>query len=336
MVKDNFVHLHVHTEYSILDGVSKIESLVQRVKNLGMPACAITDHGVLHGVIEFYKACKKHDIKPIIGCEAYVTNDPDDTEKSNCTRDNYHMVMLCQNEVGFKNLVWLINQANIHNFYYKPRISWNNLAAHSDGLIVTSACLAGPLAKKNNNEKKIRGLFYDKETQTVSDPLGSGRERARQLADIFGDRFYVEIQPHQMWEQQAYNKWAIQLARDEGYELVITTDAHYLRQEDKEVHELLMAQQLKKTLTEYLDGEIMRYEGGEFWIRETDEMYKEARKLGAFNACINTVRIAERCNLEIELGEYEIPDYDITLTPDYKDFKQWQIQNSMITSVINV
>jgi DNA polymerase-3 subunit alpha len=332
MEKKDFTHLHVHTEFSILDGVNKIKPLIERVKGLGMPACAITDHGVLHGVIDFYKECRKQEVKPIIGCEAYITDDRDDKEKGTRTRDNRHMILLCQNETGLHNLIWMINRANLHNFYYKPRICWDHLITRNEGLIATSACLAGVVAKPANPEKGIRGMVRNPEAQTYTDPQKEGRTRAFMLKEIFGDRFYLEIQAHDMWEQKAYNKWAIELAKKDDHQLVITSDAHYLREADKEVHELLMAQQLKMTREEYLAQDMMRYEGGKFWIREQDEMYREAAAMHAESAFWNTIEIMERCDLEITLGEYQTPHYDVTKAPDYEDFKLWRAQNSTTTS----
>jgi len=317
----DFVHLHVHDHFSLLDGAMKIPDLVSRVKTLGMPAVAETNHGNLYGSIEFYKECRKQGVKPILGCEVYVTDNPDNTPQEQKVKDNRHMVLLCMNQTGWRNLIWMINQANLYNFYYKPRIWWGHLLTHNEGLIATSACLAGVVARRLDTEKGIRGFLYDKETKTAQDTQGEGKRRVLELKHIFGDRFYLEIQPHDMWEVREFNKWDISTARENDISLVLTTDAHYLTAEDAPTHSFLMAQQLKMTFTDYKSSGVLSY-NGKFYIREQEEMFREAVKLGVEQAFWNTIEIAERCNLEIPIRKYQIPFYDITKAEDYDEFLQ--------------
>jgi len=335
MSKD-FTHLHAHTEYSVLDGANKIEKLVERVKNLGMSACAITDHGVLHGVIEFYKKAKEAGIKPIIGCEAYVTEDKDGIEKTDRHRDNRHMVLLVQNETGFKNLIWLINNANLNNFYYKPRIYYGNFEKRSEGLIATTACMGGIAAKKTafvpgTDEVKMQGSIYEEDKDEFTDPFGEGERWVEMIRPFFKDRFYLEVQDHEIKMQKAYNKWLINKAQEWGLPMVITADAHYLREEDKATHNLIMAQQMKMTLTEYEEKEDKNdYSGGNFFIRDPEDMYKAAAAMGVEEAFWNTTKIAESCNVEITLGKYQNPQFDITASDDYQDFLAWQERDCSI------
>lgn len=312
-----FVHLHTHTVYSILDGIIKLDSLCTRVKELNMPAIAITDHGNLHGAIEFYKAAKKAEIKPIIGCEVYVTVDPDGMQKGkdDFIRDNHHLVLLAQNEIGLKNLFWMISNANLRNFYYKPRININTLATYSNGLIATSACLGGLVAKR---------LLYTPECKTVSDPDGNAESMAKYLQTTFPGRFYLELQDHEnSWEQNKYNEYLLGLGRRLEIPFIITTDAHYLNREDYETHQFIMAQQFKKTLEEYKADDKMYY-GSDFYIRPPTEMKALAEKWNCLQAYDNTLNIAEQCNVEIELGKYKMPDFDVTQTKDYQDFLKWK------------
>lgn len=338
MSKKDFCHLHVHTEYSVLDGANKVEKLVERVKNLGMPACAITDHGVLHGIIEFYKTAKAAGVKPVLGCEAYITEDEDGLEKTDMHRDNRHMVLLVQNEVGLKNLIWLINNANMNNFYYKPRIFHGNFKERSEGLIATSACLGGIAAKKTtftpgeDREIKAPGSIFSEENNLFKDPYGVGEHWVNELIrPHFEGRLYLEVQDHEIKMQKAYNKWLIARAKEWDLPMVITADAHYLREEDKATHNLIMAQQMKMTLTEYEEKEDKNdYSGGNFFIREPEDMYQAAAKMGVEEAFWNTTKIAESCNVEITLGKYQNPQFDITTSDDYQDFLAWQERDCSI------
>jgi DNA polymerase-3 subunit alpha len=313
---NEFCPLHVHTEYSVLDGINKIKPLIERVKSLDMGACAITDHGVLHGIVEFYKEATSQGIKPILGMEAYVTEDKDDLENKDKHRDNMHLVLLAQTERGFQNLMWLNNRAHLRNFYYKPRVCIDHLTRDRiEGLVALSACLGGVIAKHGT---------YDTATESFLDPEGQALTWARRMRELFGPNFFVEIQPQENWEQTAFNEWAIEMSKAEGFPTVLTTDAHYTRTEDSEVHQFIMAQQFKKTLEEYLQETEMRYDHGDFSIRPPEELYKEAEKLGITEAFWNTRDIAASCNVTLTLGEYQTPEYDVATADDYQDFLSWQ------------
>lgn len=317
MSKD-FCHLHVHTVYSILDGINKIKPLAKHVKEQGMSACAITDHGVLHGVIDWYKAARDEGVKPIIGVEAYLTDDEDGIEDNkDKTRDNYHCIMLAQNEVGLRNLYWLVNQANLHNFYYRPRISIQNLLnGRAEGIIATSSCLGGVVAKCG---------AYDQGNRTYDGKLALSRMGL--FSEVFQGRFYAEIQDNpEIWQQNAYNAWLIKEARAMKVPLVISADAHWLTRKDKDTHDLIMAQQLKTTVQEYKergDEDGMSYGQGHY-IRSPDEMYQAALKYNAEDAFWNTTEISKNTQLEIKLGEYKSPLFDVVNESDYSDFKKWR------------
>ena len=323
----DFAHLHVHTQYSILDGTIGISELIARVKQLGMSACAITDHGNIHGLIEFYKEATKNGIKPILGCEAYITMDPDGLEKTERTRDNYHMVLLAMDEAGYRNLLLLSSNAQLNNFYYKPRISFEKLLENNEGLICTTACLGGIAARQmviaEDGTIKVLGSIYDTTKKIFKDPLNIIRPRLLTLKEAFGDRLYIELQDHDMWEQKAYNLWAQRTAWDLDIPLVIATDAHYLRERDYTKHSLIIAQQMKQTLKNYKDGGAMHYDT-KCYLREATEMHEVATAYASPEAAENTLAIAERCNIELELGVYQTPQLDITKCNDYNDFLAWK------------
>jgi DNA polymerase-3 subunit alpha len=309
----DFCHCHVHSVYSILDGINKLDQLVARCKELGMSACALTDHGNLHGMVDFYKECKKGGIKPIIGIECYITADPDGLEdNSDKTRDNHHCVLIAQNNKGLANLFWLLSNGNLNNFYYKPRINIEVLKARSEGLIATSACVGGWVAQQ--------GVF-DTENKVFLDPDGKAYKAAKDLHDVFQGRFFLEIQDQDMWEQTAFNKWIVDLSTKEKIPTLISADAHYLRAEDRNTHAMIMAQQLKKTIHEYESGSDMKYGGG-FYIKSPQEMLDGAIKHGSEQAFWNSMEIAKMCNVDIELGKYKMPSFDITKASDYDEFKR--------------
>lgn len=313
----DFAHLHVHSEYSVLDGTNKIEALCKRVKELGMSSVAVTDHGVLHGAVEFYKKAKDTGIKPIIGVEAYVTMDEDGLEKADMTRDNMHMILLCKNNTGLRNLYSLISKANQHNFYYKPRISWHNLSKQSEGLIATSACLGGWVAK--------RGDYGDGDRWV---PNGTGPTHAVKAAlDVFGEDFYVEIQDNGLPQQEMFNHWAVEMSKaDPDFpQLIMSCDAHYLKSTDFQTHQLIMAQQFKQTLDQYRAGcdEALVY-SDKLYIRDGQELLDVATKWGVPQAAENTLAIAEKCNVEMELGKYKSPLFDVKGADDYEDFLKWR------------
>jgi len=291
-----FVHLHVHTEYSLLDGACRIKELPRVVKSLGQDACAITDHGVMYGVIDFYRACKKEGVKPIIGCEVYVTR-PDRTRFDKLHEfdsESRHLVLLCENEEGYRNLTYMVSMAWVEGFYIKPRIDLDLLREHSGGLIALSACLAGEIPRM------LRNGEYD-----------NAKAYALELSEIFGpDHFYLELQDHGIPDQAAVNRGLLRLHQETGLPLVCTNDAHYLRKEDAEAHDILLCIQTGKTVS---DENRMRYEPQNFYLRSEVEM--EALFGGFEDALENTARIAERCNLEFTFGKYHLPEFQ--LPPGY-------------------
>lgn len=302
-----------HTEYSILDGAIRCKDLAQHVHDIGQTAVAITDHGNMHGVIEFYKACKNMGVKPILGIEAYCTDDPDGAIEK--TRDNYHMVFLAKNFQGYQDLLWLISNANEHNFYYKPRISFKNLENRGRHLIASTACLGGPIAKAltGTEENGSQGTYNTR----------SGQKRLSYLREIFGTNLYLEIQDNGLPQQDPYNKWLVTEAHKQKIPLIITTDAHFLTKEDFILHQLMMAMQYRKTLQDYLNESDHAYTQANH-IADTNTMILSARKYRAEDAIENTMYIAEQCNVDIELGILHPPVFDITNTSDYSQFLTWK------------
>ena len=286
-----FTHLHVHTEYSLLDGSGKIPELIQRAKDLGQTALAVTDHGVMYGVIDFYKAAKAAGIKPILGCEIYVT------PGSRFDRDNkkgearyYHLILLAENNEGYENLTKIVSRGFVDGFYYKPRVDFETLREFSKGIIASSACLAGEVA---------RNLAVNR--------YEDAKEAALRYRDIFGaDNFFLELQDHGLGVQKAVNQQLIQLSQDTGIPLIATNDIHYTNPEDWEAHDLLLCLQTGKKAS---DEDRMRYEGGQYYLKSEDEM----RSLFAAvpEALENTAKIAARCEVEIRFHELKLPAYDV-------------------------
>jgi len=308
----NYSPLHLHTHFSTLDGVIKIPDLITHLKENNFLSCAISDHGTMAGVIDFYRECIDNNIKPILGVEAYVTEDKDESEEKQ--RDNYHLVLLCRNNEGLSNLIWLISQANLHNFYYKPRISRKNLETHSEGLIALSACLAGYPARMLRREDSIQKVFCDDRRDYV--------RILKWFQEVFNGDYYLEIQDHDFWEQEVFNDFIVPFARKENFPLVITSDAHYLKKSDHKTHEILMAMQFKMTLEEYRISDTMRY-GDSNYIKSYEEILSSAQKYNAEDAVENTVKITEQCHTEINFGEYKLPVFKIKEADDYKEFKEW-------------
>lgn len=290
-----FVHLHVHSEFSLLDSSCKIRSLVERVKQLGMKSIAITDHGVMYGCIEFYKICKMYDIKPIIGCEIYVANKSMNIKKVD--KDNFisHLVLLVKDEVGYKNLLKIVSASFVDGFYYKPRVDISFLREHSEGLIALSACLSGGISK-----------FI------LNDDLIGAKNILKTYKDIFKDDFYLELQNHGIDKQSKVNKHLVEFSKEFDVPLVVTNDVHYINKEDAEAHDVLICIQTASNIEE---KNRMRYEGEEFYLKSPDEMYSLFE--GYEDALLNTVKIAEKCNFEYKFGENKPPKYimDIDLTP---------------------
>ena len=293
----SFVHLHVHSEYSLLDGACRIDHMMDRVKELGQTAVAITDHGVMYGCIDFYKAAKAAGIKPIIGCEVYVARRGMHDRVHGIDNDPYHLVLLCENRKGYENLCYMVSQAFTEGFYGKPRVDLDLLAQHHEGLIALSACLAGAIPQY------LMGEDYD-----------AAKAYALKLADIFGpEHFYLELQDHGIEEQTPVNQGVMRLSRETGLPLVVTNDAHYLRKEDAEMQNVLLCIQTGKTLD---DENRMRYEPRNFYLRSEAEM---ADLFGDYEGAIeNTAKIAEMCNLEFTFGKYHLPEFQ--LPPGYDSF----------------
>ena len=292
----SFAHLHVHTEYSLLDGACRIKELPGVVKSMGQTACAITDHGVMYGVIDFYRACKAEGVKPVIGCEVYVA--PMGRTRFDKVHEfdaeSRHLVLLCENEEGYRNLSYMVSMAWVEGFYVRPRIDLDLLREHHGGLIALSACLAGEIPRR------LRNGEYD-----------NAKAYALELSGIFGpEHFYLELQNHGIPEQAQVNQGILKLHQETGLPMVCTNDAHYLRKEDAEAHDILLCIQTGKTVD---DENRMRYEPRNFYLRSEDEM--RALFGGFEDAVDNTGRIAGRCNLEFTFGKYHLPEFQ--LPPEY-------------------
>ena len=284
----SFTHLHLHTEYSLLDGACRIPKLVERIKALGMTSCAITDHGVMYGCIDFYSAMKDAGIKPIIGCEVYVCRDR--LDKSAANREYSHLILLCENNTGYQNLMKLVSEGFLTGYYYRPRIDYNLIRQHSEGLICLSACLSGDLPKL-----LLQGRYDDAEAYV------------REMQDIFGEKnFYVEIMDHGIREEKIVMPRLISLAREMNVPLVATNDCHYLEEKDADAQEVLLCIQTGKTLD---DANRMRMDTRQLYVKSEDEM----RTL--FAACPDAVdrtqEIADRCNVEFQFGVTRLPHYPV-------------------------
>ena len=295
----SFVHLHVHTEFSLLDGACRIKDLPQVVKDMGQTACAITDHGVMYGAIDFYRACKAAGVKPIIGCEVYVT--PQGRSRFDKVHEfdaeSRHLVLLCENEEGYRNLSYLVSAGWTEGFYIKPRIDQGLLRQHSGGLIALSACLAGEIPRRLRNGE-----------------YASAKNYALEMAELFGpERFYLELQDHGIPEQRQVNQGILRIHQETGIPMVCTNDAHYLRKEDAEAHDVLLCIQTGKTID---DENRMRYEPRNFYLRSEEEM---RALFGGFEGALdNTAKVAEMCNLEFTFGKYHLPEFQ--LPPGYDSF----------------
>ncbi|MCR4843049.1 MAG: DNA polymerase III subunit alpha [Eubacterium sp.] len=284
-----FTHLHTHTQYSLLDGSNKIKEYVTRVKELGMNAAAITDHGVMYGVIDFYKECVAQGINPVLGCEVYVA--PGSRFDKEATSDDkyYHLILLAENDTGYHNLMKIVSAGFTEGFYYKPRVDKEVLRQYHEGIICLSACLAGEVQRK-----LALGLYED------------AKEAALSYLEIFGEgNFFLELQDHGLPEQRMVNSQQVRLARDIGVELVATNDCHYTYEEDADAHDILLCLQTGKTLS---DPDRMRYEGGQYFVKSEEEM----RRLFPYapEAIDNTQKIADRCHVEIVFHESKLPAYD--------------------------
>ena len=290
----NFTHLHVHTEYSLLDGSSKIGELVSHAKELGMDSLAITDHGVMYGVIDFYRAAKQAGINPVIGCEIYVApGSRFDREVGNNSENEsryHHLVLLAENNTGYANLTKIVSRGFTEGFYYKPRVDYEVLEEFHEGIIALSACLAGAIPSFLR-----RGLYEE------------AKEEAEKLRGIFGgDNFFLELQDHGIPEQKTVNQGLMRLHNEMGIELVATNDVHYIYDSDAEAHDLLLCIQTGKKVS---DENRMRYEGGQYYLKSPEEM--AALFPYALEALENTHKISSRCHVEIEFGQYKLPHFDV-------------------------
>ena len=284
-----FVHLHVHTEFSLLDGACRIDSLAKKAKAMGQDALAITDHGVMYGAVAFYKACKAEGIKPIIGCEVYVAPRGMEDKEHGLDSEYTHLILLCKNEQGYKNLCYLESKAFTDGFYIKPRIDWELLHKHAEGLICLSGCVAGEIPQK----------------VLIGDYEGA-RARALELRELFGEDFYLEIQDHGLDEEKRAAQGIISIHKETGIPLVLTNDAHYIEREDAYYQDVLMCIQMGKTVD---DPNRMRFDSKELYLKDEEEMaalfpqYPEAMA--------NTVEIAARCNFDFEFGHYHLPRFKL-------------------------
>ena len=289
MLQGKFVHLHVHSEFSLLDGANRIKDLPVRAKELGMDAMAITDHGVMFGAIDFYKACKANGIKPIIGCEVYVAHRRmADRDPSIDNRYN-HLILLAKDNNGYKNLAKLVSLGFTDGFYYKPRIDKEVLEKYHEGLICSSACLAGEVA-----------------SEIVKGDMEAAKKSALWFKSIFGEDYYLEIQNNGIKEQVLVNQKLIQLSRELDIPLLATNDSHYLKKEDAYNHEVLLCIQTGKRMS---DEDRMRFETDELYIKSPEEMMDYFKAVP--DAIENTVKVAEKCNVEFEFGHTILPNYDV-------------------------
>ncbi len=305
---ENFVHLHVHSEYSLLDGACKIKDMVSRAKELNQPAIAMTDHGSMYGVVDFYKAAKKEGIKPIIGCEVYVAKRSRFDKVREFDSEIYHLVLLCKSNVGYRNLIKMVSQSFIEGFYNKPRIDEDLLREHSEGLIALSACLAGAIPRTLNRND------YE-----------SAKEIALNYREIFGeDNFYIELQNHGLADEVRILPMLRRLSQETGIPMVATNDCHYISREDSRMHEVLLCIQTNHTVE---DDDKMDFGTDQVYIKSTEEM----RELfGDYEGALeNTVKIAERCNVEFEFGQTKLPHFDVPNGQDHYEYFKEQCYNGL-------
>ena len=284
-----FVHLHVHSEFSLLDGANRIKDLPVRAKELGMDAIAVTDHGAMFGTIDFYKACKANGVKPIIGCEVYVAPRTRFDKEPNIDNKYYHLILLAKNNEGYKNLAKLVSLGYVDGYYYKPRIDKEILEKYHEGLICCSACLGGEIAQS-----------------ILKDDLAKAEEIALWHKNIFGEDYYLEVQSNTLREQILVNQKLVELARKLNIPLVATNDSHYLKKEDYYNHEVLLCIQTGKRMT---DEDRMKFQTNDFYIKSPEEMKEFFKNIP--EALENTVKIAEKCNVDFEFGHTILPNYDV-------------------------
>ncbi|ADZ19566.1 DNA polymerase III DnaE [Clostridium acetobutylicum EA 2018] len=294
----DFVHLHVHTEYSLLDGSGKVKKLVERAKELGMKSIAITDHGAMYGCVEFYKAAKEVGIKPIIGCEIYVAGKSMHIKHPDAENETYHLVLLVKNEIGYKNLMEIVSTASIEGFYYKPRVDHEYLMSHSEGLIASSACFGGEVQSyilKDNLEKAKKAALFYKET--------------------FKDGFYLELQYHALKDDMKVNDTLVNMSKELDIPLIATNDVHYINKEDSIAHDILLCIQTGKTIDE---ENRMRYAPEQFYLKSQEEMYEQFSYVK--EALLNTSKIADECNFEYKFHESKLPNFPLPEGEDHYEY----------------
>ncbi|MEE0927997.1 MAG: PHP domain-containing protein, partial [Acutalibacteraceae bacterium] len=295
----SFVHLHLHTEYSLLDGACRLEALCRAAKEQGQTAVAITDHGVMYGAVDFYKIAKKQGIKPIIGCEVYVA------PKSRFDRnkdDRYnHLVLLCENETGYKNLIKMVSLSFTEGFYSKPRVDKELLKEYHEGLIATSACLAGEVS-----------------ASLMANDYNKAKSAAIWFRDVFGEgNFYLELQDHGMTEQKQINPFIKQISEETGIPLIVTNDVHYVAKEDARMQKVLICVQTAKKLNE---DNPLAFPTDEFYLKSEEEMRALFPEIP--EAVENTAKIAERCNFDFDFGHIKLPVFDIGDKDHFEFFKE--------------
>jgi len=306
---EQFVHLHVHTEYSLLDGACRLDQLAQRAAELGMPAVAMTDHGVMYGAIDFYKACRAVGVKPIIGCEIYVASDSRFERTPRQSQRTRHLTLLAENEAGYRNLLQIVSQAHLEGFYYHPRADLELLSDHAEGLIALSACKQGAIAR-----------------EILDDNYAAARQQAEVLREVFGeDNFYLELMDHGLPGQQKIIAAKMRLSEELGIPVVATNDAHYVHQEDAEAHDVLLCIQTQTTLD---TPNRMRFETNEFYLKSAEEM---AELFGEVpEALSNTVQIADRCKLELDLGVVRLPHVEVENGYDVSSYLRYLCEQNTV------
>ena len=284
-----FAHLHVHTEYSLLDGACRVEALARRARELGFTSLAITDHGVMYGAVAFYEACVKEGVKPVIGCEVYVAPRGRTDREHGVDSEYTHLILLCKNETGYRNLCYLVSMGFVEGFYIKPRIDWPLLYGHTEGLVCLSGCLAGDIPQK-----------------IVSGRYDEAKRKALELREAFGEDFYLELQRHGIPDEDAAARGIIRIHEETGIPLAVTNDAHYINKEDAYYQDVLMCIQTGKTVD---DAERMRFESQEFYLKSEEEM--RALFPGQESAADNTAEIAAKCSFDFEFGRYHLPRFKL-------------------------
>ena len=306
----DFTHLHIHDELgSLLDGAIRVPEVSATAKELGMSSIAVSNHGSLASCLQHYEQSKKIGIKPIFALEAYITEDKDGLPNQLKTRDNYHMILIAKDAEGWKNLMRLNSIAYEKNFYHKPRISIDNLADYSKGIIASSACLAG-LCSRFATYDEINNKYWDKDHKVEL--------KIDYFKEIFYGQYYLEVMDNSMPQQLAYNSFLLEMSKKTNTKMIITSDAHYRTKEDEELHSMLMAMQTKRSIKDYKENGYFHYEN--CYIRTPQEMLDAAKKIGCEDAFHNTLEISDQVNIELELDTFKLPLFDIQNDPDYQDY----------------